>query len=105
MSRPLIPHPQAFGRKPGPNIWRWRIFNATVALIFTLLAFRIYQVQFIERDQYVQQANENRLGTVSIPATRGIITDRNGVQLAVNVASANATVTPADLPDDPDEEL
>ena len=105
MARPIIPHPQAFGRKPGPDIWRWRIFNAIVALIFTLLAFRIYQVQFIERDQYVQQANENRLGTVSIPATRGIITDRNGVQLAVNVASANVTVTPADLPDDPDEEL
>jgi len=55
--------------------------------------------------QYIQQADENRLDQISIPATRGIITDRYGKQLAINVASANVTVTPADLPDDPDAEV
>lgn len=79
---------------------RLLIFQAVIILAFGGLAARIYYLQFIERDVYVSQAEDNRLDEVSIPATRGIIIDRNGVALATNVASANVTVTPALLPDD-----
>src|SRR5574341_615903 len=84
---------------------RLHIFQAVVIIAFALLALRIYQIQFVEREQYVFQADENRFDEVSIPATRGIILDRNGKPLAVNVASANVTVTPALLPTDPEAEL
>jgi len=107
MARPSRIPPPTYqrSRNAGTSIWRWRIFSGVVAISFILLAARIYVVQFIERGQYVQQADENRLDTISIPATRGVITDRYGKQLAANVASANVTVTPAGLPDDPDAEL
>lgn len=87
------------------RLWRHYIFVALIVFSFLGLVARIFFLQFVEGDIYVQRANENRLDTVSIPATRGIITDRYGVALAVNVASANVTVTPALLPDDPDDEL
>ncbi len=105
MARPPFSPPIYRRGSRGLNLWRWRIFGIVVAISFLLLAARIYVVQFIERDRYIQQANENRLDQVSIPATRGIVTDRYGVQLAKNVPSANVTITPANLPDDPDEEL
>lgn len=87
------------------RLWRLRIYEIVIAAIFLALVARIYTIQFIDRQTHVDQANENRLDTISIPATRGIIIDRNGEQLAVNVASANVTVTPALLPSNEAEEL
>jgi len=83
---------------------RLQVFQIFVVVIFIILAGRLYQLQFIVNEQFIAQADENRFGQVSIPATRGIITDRNGVELAINTASANVTVTPALLPADADEE-
>lgn len=76
-----------------------------MVLSFAALAMRLYFIQFVERERYVLQAEENRFTEISIPATRGIILDRNGVPLAVNVPSANVTVTPALLPDDEAEAM
>lgn len=84
---------------------RLLIFQVVIVLTFLGLAARVYVIQMIEQDEYVSQAEENRLDQVSLPATRGIIIDRNGVPLATNVASANVTVTPALLPEDDAEEL
>lgn len=87
------------------NPLRLHIFQAIVVLTFGLLAFRIYQLQFVLKDEFVNRADENRFSQVSEAASRGIITDRNGVELAINVPSANVTVTPALLPADEEEEL
>ncbi len=84
---------------------RLGIFRAVVLISFIFLAARIYQIQFTQRETYVFRADDNRFDEVSIPATRGIILDRNGLPLAVNVASANVTVTPALLPSDEAEEM
>jgi penicillin-binding protein 2 len=99
--RPLnsLPH------GPHPGVGRLLVFRAVVIAAFLILAARIYQIQFLQREAYVLQADENRFDTVCIPATRGIITDRYGRPLAVNVASANVVVTPAELPEDDAEEL
>ncbi len=80
------------------------VFRIIVVVIFVILAARLYQIQFIDRERWIAEADENRFDQVSVPATRGIITDRNGVVLATNTASANVTVTPALLPADADEE-
>ncbi len=86
--------------RPDQRRARHLIFEVVVLLAFVVLAVRIYQIQILQHRQYAGEADTNRYDTVSIAATRGIIEDRNGVQLAVNVASANVTVTPALLPDD-----
>ena len=79
---------------------RLTILQVVIVASMLLLAARIYQLQFVQADQFIAQAEGNRLGQISIPATRGIILDRNGVPLAINTASARVTVTPALLPDD-----
>ncbi len=78
---------------------RLLIFQVGVVLSFAILAFRIYTIQLVDQEQYVLQAEENRFDEISIPAPRGRIIDRYDTPLAVNVASANVTVTPALLPE------
>lgn len=79
---------------------RLGILQGVIVVTFLVLVGRIYQLQFIQKDEYRSQADDNRLDEISIPATRGIILDRNGQPLAINTASARVTVTPALLPDD-----
>lgn len=90
-----------------PTVKRARllIFQAVIVIAFLVLAARIYDIQFLNQATYFSQADENRFDEISIPATRGIILDRYDQPLAVNVASANVTVTPALLPEDDTEEL
>lgn len=83
---------------------RLTVLQVIVVASLVLLAARIYQLQFVQKDQYIAQAEGNRLDQISIPATRGVVLDRNGVPLAINTASARVTVTPALLPDDDAEE-
>lgn len=91
------PRPRRFGRLI--------VFQGVVIATFLFMAIRIYQIQFLEADAYILQADDNRFDEVCIPATRGIVTDRFGKPLAVNVASANVVVTPAELPSDDTEEM
>ncbi len=87
----------------GPG--RLRVLQAVIVFSFILLAARIYRIQILQRDEFELRADENRFDEISIPAPRGIILDRNDVPLAINVPSANVTVTPALLPADQEEEL
>src|SRR3972149_1437137 len=75
---------------------------ATYALLAGLLVVfvcRLYQLQVLEGPSYLQVADENRFDTVSLPAPRGVIYDRNGFQLVRNIPVFNIVVTPALLPD------
>lgn len=83
--------------------WRIQVLYILIALIFGYFILRLFNLQIINADIYISQAEENRTKEVSIAAERGIIFDRNGIVLARNVASYNVTITPADLPGDPTE--
>ena len=62
-------------------------------LICVLIARMVYLMVF-KHDDYSTLSEENRLQTVALAPTRGLIYDRNGVLLATNrtVFSAFATV-------------
>ncbi len=69
---------------------------------FTLVAARLVQLQIVEADQWRELAKRFQEGTVTIPALRGRIYDRNGVLLAedvraVSVAVDNYNMTRPDL--------
>lgn len=96
-----IRDPRQKNYRPGRLI----AFQIVVIVAFLLLAFRLFQLQILRREEFVNRADENRFDQVSVPATRGVIYDRNGVELAINVPSANVTVTPALLPADEEEEM
>jgi penicillin-binding protein 2 len=85
--------------------FRLNSYRLAVILVIGILIGRVYQLQLVEGQTYQDLADENRFDTVSVPAARGVIYDRYGVPLALNVPSFNVTVTPAALPDDEEAEL
>src|SRR5688572_26472897 len=72
-------------------------------VIFVVLAFLIYRVYYLQqtRGQELQtQAEQNQFARLLIDPPRGVIFDRNGQPLAVNLPSFNVTIKPAFLPTD-----
>jgi penicillin-binding protein 2 len=73
-------------------------FGVVIAGIFGTLAMRLWSLQVISGDSYQKLATENMTSEASIPATRGRILDRNGVELVGNrpslsVAAAKSVST------------
>lgn len=89
--------------RPALEGWRLYSFLAVIGFAFFIFIFRLIYLQLLEHDNWLRQANENRTETISMPAQRGVIYDRNGIVLAQNVGSYNIIVTPAFLPDDTGE--
>ena len=83
--------------------WRILIFAGLLLLVIVIYLVRLFTLQIIQGPQWSAQAETNRTRTINIPASRGVIYDRNGVVLARNLASYNVVITAADLPDDPGE--
>ncbi|OGO62875.1 MAG: hypothetical protein A2Z45_01290, partial [Chloroflexi bacterium RBG_19FT_COMBO_55_16] len=87
------------------NIEAWRIlmFGAILGVAFLVYVGRLFNLQILQREEWVALAEENRISEINLPAQRGIIYDRNGYILARNIPAYNVVVTPADLPDDQGE--
>lgn len=79
--------------------WRLIIFFIIFAIVAIFYVYKLFSLQIIQGQAYLEQANENRIKNISIATQRGIIFDRNGFVLARNIASYNVVITPALLPD------
>ncbi len=75
-------------------------FIALLGIIMVVFVFRLFSLQIVQGDQWVQNAEDNRTEEVSLRTQRGVIYDRNGIVLARNVASYNIAITPALVPED-----
>lgn len=80
--------------------WRMIVVYAIVGGVFLFFMARLFSLQVVNGQDFVDQADENRIKNVSEATRRGIITDRNGFVLARNDAAYNVTITPAYLPSD-----
>jgi penicillin-binding protein 2 len=89
------------GNKPLIEKWRIRFIYILIAIVFGFYTLKLFTVQVINENYYLEQSEDNRTNEINIQTERGIILDRNGVVLARNVASYNVTITPANLPGDP----
>ena len=85
--------------------WRLTFLETVFLFSILILIIRLYDVQFNQGDFWALQAEENRLQLQPIPASRGVIFDRNGQQLALNVPAFNVTIIPASVPADEEEAL
>lgn len=85
--------------------WRLTFLEAVIFFSVVILVIRLYDIQFNQRDFWSLQAEENRLQLQPIAASRGVIFDRSGNQLALNVPAFNVTIIPAAVPEDPEEAL
>src|SRR5918996_6592147 len=80
--------------------WRVLIVYGLIIGVVGILIYRLLALQVVGQQAWINQAVDNYQETLSDPAPRGIIYDRNGFILARNVASYNVVITPAGLPDD-----
>ncbi|KTC14692.1 cell division protein [Pseudomonas marginalis ICMP 9505] len=64
--------------------WRFRLMIGLLALMVGAIAWRIIDLQVIDRDFLIGQGDARSLRHIPIPAHRGLITDRNGEPLAVS---------------------
>ncbi|HVM90854.1 MAG TPA: penicillin-binding transpeptidase domain-containing protein, partial [Verrucomicrobiae bacterium] len=89
----------------GRNLPKGRFFlaQAFLVLVFALLAGRAAWMQVKMGDTFRAQAEANRLRTTPLLPRRGIIVDREGRVLADNIPRFQVTLTPFDLPNDPEE--
>lgn len=70
------------------------LFAGAVLIILTmLLMFRMYYLQVVQFEHHSTLAENNRIHVQSLPPTRGMIYDRNGVVIADNRASFSLTLT------------
>ncbi|OGO13928.1 MAG: penicillin-binding protein 2 [Chloroflexi bacterium RBG_13_68_17] len=83
--------------------WRLQALQLIVLALAVIFAARLFQLQIVRGEVLSQDAYNNRIEAVSIPAPRGVIYDRNGVLLVRNVPIFNVMITPALLPDSPAE--
>ncbi len=84
-------------RRGGAPLVRLRIGFLLIAMVVSVFAARLLQLQGVDASAYVAKARAEGVVRVSLPATRGSITDRNGTPLADSVDGlmlvADPTVT------------
>lgn len=80
------------------RILRWVIIIAVFALLV-----RLSYLQLTLGELLFERGQENYLRVYVTRALRGIVYDRNGIQLVENIPNDNAAIIPADLPRDDNE--
>ncbi|HHC08196.1 MAG TPA: penicillin-binding protein 2 [Actinobacteria bacterium] len=87
--------------------WRWHDLRVVVlglafAAAWAGIGVRIYQVQAVDAARFAQRGFDQRVRHEVIPAPRGTIYARDGVELAISVAGADLVADPS-IVDDAEE--
>lgn len=72
-------------------------------VILGLLLYRVFWLQQTRSDLLQTKAEENQFAVLSTDAPRGVMFDRNGEPLAINLTNFSVTITPAFLPSNENE--
>ncbi len=78
---------------------RVAIISGIAIAMFSVIFFRLWYLQVLTGEQYVQQANANRVRDLPIAAPRGQILDRNGNPIATSVTTNAVQIVPSALPE------
>ncbi|OIN90914.1 MAG: cell division protein [Comamonadaceae bacterium CG1_02_60_18] len=82
-------------------VWRSKFIVAAMALAFAALVGRAVYIQVLGND-FFQKQGEVRYGrTLTLPASRGRILDRNGVVLATSIPAPSVWAIPEDVDRNP----
>ncbi|MEY2515344.1 MAG: penicillin-binding protein 2, partial [bacterium] len=77
---------------------RVAIFGAVAFGLFAIVFFRLWYLQVLSGDQYLAEANANRVRVLPLPAPRGKIVDRKGKLIVGNNFAAVVEIEPEKLP-------
>jgi cell division protein FtsI (penicillin-binding protein 3) len=86
------PAPGARRRRSRPD-GRRRLKGIAIfmGIVLTLFGARLIQIQGLDATAYAASAEQARLKTVALPATRGALTDSDGVPFATTIEARNVT--------------
>ena len=87
----------ALRNRPRGNL---RILWLAIIILFAVLLIRLIDMQIINRGDFVEKAQNNRIIQTNLPAVRGLIYDRSGNPLVDNTVSFSASITLSLLPVD-----
>lgn len=82
-------------RKKFDHNWRYWLVITILLVVLTALVGRVVYLMIISRGFLQGQGDARSLRTVSIPAYRGMITDRNGQPLAVSTPVDSVWIDPS----------
>ena len=82
-------------------VWRSKFIVAAIALGFTGLIARAAYVQVFANDFFLRQGEVRFARTLTLPANRGRVLDRNGMLLASSVPAPSIWANPEDIERDP----
>ncbi len=88
---PSIPMPQGMAV-------RVAIVSAVAIALFSVISFRLWYLQVLSGEQYVRQADANRVRDLPIPAPRGQLLDREGKPIVTSVTTNAVQIVPSALP-------
>nr|WP_282368954.1 penicillin-binding protein 2 [Pseudomonas sp. PS02290] len=77
--------------------WRFRVVVGLLSVMVIAICYRIVDLQVIDHRFLIEQGDARSLRTVSIPAHRGLITDRNGEPLAVSTPVTTIWANPSEM--------
>lgn len=87
------------------SAWRLGAVGLAFVAMFGILTLRLWQVQVVADENYVENAEAQQVKTVRTPAPRGQIVDRTGQQLAGTRPALSAVVDGALVPDSAVDDL
>ena len=64
--------------------WNVLIFLAATVILFTVILFKLFTLQYIHYEENFQRSENNRLRRIELIADRGYIYDRHGQVLVRN---------------------
>lgn len=88
---PQLPVPQGMAL-------RVAIVGGVAVAMFSVIFFRLWYLQVLSGEKYVQQADANRARDLPIPAPRGAILDREGKALVASTTTNAVQIVPSALP-------
>lgn len=73
------------GSRPDRLSWRHWVLAGLVLAAIVVVFGRLYQIQIVNHEAYLEEAATTRQGAVTVPAPRGVILDATGYPLATSV--------------------
>jgi penicillin-binding protein 2 len=84
--------------RSSPLALRITIMTGLGIAIFAVIFLRLWYLQVLSGDAYLDQANDNRVREIRVQAPRGNVLDRDGKTLVVNRNQLALQIEPRDLP-------
>jgi penicillin-binding protein 2 len=82
---------------------RIAVLGIVAVVLFCVLFFRLWALQVLSGDRYLESARNNQVREFRVPAARGTIVDADGEVLVANTPGTTVSLWPATLAELPEE--